>query len=71
MSLRSDASDLASHFEQAANDSAVSQIRSQVSRVAAVDACVECGEAIPEDRREAAPWATRCIDCQERQEAVR
>jgi len=27
--------------------------------------CEDCGEAIPAQRREAAPWATTCIDCQE------
>lgn len=26
--------------------------------------CDDCGEEIPADRREAAPFATRCIDCQ-------
>lgn len=71
MSLRSDPNDLASHFEQAANDSAVSRIRNQVNRVAVAAECVDCGEPIPEGRREAAPWATRCVDCQQRHEAIR
>jgi len=26
--------------------------------------CEECGELIPEQRRQAAPWATTCIECQ-------
>lgn len=26
--------------------------------------CDDCGIDIPEPRREAAPWATTCIDCQ-------
>lgn len=26
--------------------------------------CEECGEEIPAARREAAPWATTCIECQ-------
>jgi phage/conjugal plasmid C-4 type zinc finger TraR family protein len=26
--------------------------------------CDDCGEAIPAARREAAPWATTCIECQ-------
>ena len=26
--------------------------------------CVDCGERIPERRRTALPYATRCIDCQ-------
>lgn len=31
--------------------------------------CEECGEEIPAARREAAPWATTCIDCQSIREA--
>jgi RNA polymerase-binding protein DksA len=26
--------------------------------------CTNCGKQIPEDRLEALPWATLCIDCQ-------
>lgn len=26
--------------------------------------CEECGDEIPAARRQAAPWATTCIDCQ-------
>ncbi|MCI0508641.1 TraR/DksA family transcriptional regulator [Chromohalobacter marismortui] len=26
--------------------------------------CEECGDEIPAARREAAPWATTCIECQ-------
>lgn len=25
--------------------------------------CVECGEAIPVERREKAPWARHCVEC--------
>ncbi|WP_413615731.1 TraR/DksA family transcriptional regulator [Halomonas cupida] len=31
--------------------------------MAAAD-CEECGNEIPAARREAAPWATTCIECQ-------
>lgn len=27
--------------------------------------CIDCGDVIPERRRTAAPWARRCVDCQE------
>jgi phage/conjugal plasmid C-4 type zinc finger TraR family protein len=27
--------------------------------------CVECGDDIPEARRLAVPWCTRCRDCQQ------
>lgn len=31
--------------------------------------CEECGAEIPAPRRQAAPWATTCIDCQSIREA--
>lgn len=31
---------------------------------AAMDECEECGDPIPDARRQAAPWATTCIECQ-------
>jgi len=30
--------------------------------------CTNCGKQIPEERLEALPWATLCIDCQRDQE---
>ena len=30
--------------------------------------CTNCGKQIPEERLEALPWATLCIDCQHDQE---
>lgn len=33
-----------------------------------VDRCVECGESIDYERLIAYPFATRCVECQERQE---
>lgn len=30
--------------------------------------CEKCGKPIPEERLEALPWATLCIDCKRRQE---
>jgi RNA polymerase-binding transcription factor DksA len=35
------------------------------------EACVDCGTTIPAERRLAAPWARRCIECQEFYEAER
>jgi phage/conjugal plasmid C-4 type zinc finger TraR family protein len=32
--------------------------------------CIDCGEEIPADRREAVPDATRCIGCQEKHERI-
>ncbi|KAA0016649.1 TraR/DksA family transcriptional regulator [Salinicola corii] len=31
--------------------------------------CEDCGAEIPAQRRQAAPWATTCIDCQSIREA--
>jgi DnaK suppressor protein len=30
--------------------------------------CVNCGAPIPEERLEAMPWATLCIDCKRKEE---
>ena len=30
--------------------------------------CTNCGKQIPEERLEARPWATLCIDCQRKRE---
>ena len=30
--------------------------------------CTDCGKQIPEERLEARPWATLCIDCQRKRE---
>lgn len=43
---------------------AVSKIRGQIAE-AGTDECEACGAIIPEERRKAAPWATRCLCCQE------
>ena len=32
------------------------------------DECIECGDAIPAARRGAAPFAERCVFCQEKKE---
>lgn len=34
-----------------------------------VEICVDCGAAIPPARRVVAPWAKRCVECQEIYEA--
>lgn len=35
------------------------------------DVCIDCGATIPTERRLAAPWAKRCIECQQFYEAER
>ena len=57
------------HFEhadritQAARDAAVERARRQ-SQAAGQAECDDCGDEIPADRRQACPWAIRCIHCQ-------
>jgi phage/conjugal plasmid C-4 type zinc finger TraR family protein len=36
----------------------------EMAAVAADGDCEDCGTEIPEDRRKAAPWASRCVSCQ-------
>lgn len=38
--------------------------RAQLAQPAIHDECIDCGYEIPTARREAAPWATTCIECQ-------
>ncbi len=38
--------------------------RLQPTAWVASNECEECGELIPDARRQAAPWAATCIECQ-------
>lgn len=42
------------------------RIEAAMAAVAApgTERCIDCGDAIPAERRIAAPWAKRCIECQ-------
>jgi RNA polymerase-binding transcription factor DksA len=33
--------------------------------------CVDCGRELPDERLEARPEAARCVDCQQKVEAMR
>jgi len=65
MSDRSDISDFASHVEQRWVRAAVERVQSEVRHPAQSTECIDCGEPIPQARRQAAPWAKRCVYCQE------
>lgn len=43
---------------------AVLASRAMLATQATNSECDDCGYEIPADRREAAPWATTCIECQ-------
>ena len=42
-----------------------------IPRGEAATECEDCGDEIPESRRQAAPGCTRCISCQQRFERLR
>lgn len=46
-------------------EDAVKRARSQLQQGESLAACEECGERIPEARREALPGVRKCITCQE------
>lgn len=56
--------DSASELEDLQRDAALSMRRINRNAVSATH-CVDCGEAIPELRREKVPGCQRCADCQE------
>jgi len=45
-------------------DSAVKRARSRLAQGESLLACEECGEPIPEARRQALPGVRRCVPCQ-------
>jgi len=48
----------------------MSEIEAALQRIEAgtYGICTNCGKQIPEERLEALPWATLCIDCQRQRE---
>lgn len=55
--------DQASELEEMLREQAIAAHRINRSAVSATH-CVDCGEAIPELRREKVPGCQRCADCQ-------
>jgi len=64
VSERSDIFDEATVREEEHRERALAAARARVSGQGAED-CEDCDEQIPLQRRLAAPWATRCVDCQQ------
>lgn len=46
-------------------DDAVKEARSKIARGESRQTCEECGEPIPQARREALPGVRKCIACQD------
>lgn len=73
-----DVSDQATELEESMREQAVARQRaaSDLKRAAsantpAAEDCTECGDPIPLKRRKAAPGCTRCIKCEQTDEALR
>lgn len=58
-----DALDRSSGLEQLERASSIAAVCAQMQGDGSDD-CLECGIEIPRARRDAAPWAVCCIDCQ-------
>ena len=50
-------------------EDAIARARSQLPRGTSLRRCDECGEPIPEARRQAVPGVRLCIDCQQAADA--
>ena len=59
-----DVTDRASGLEEADRIGGVAMVRERLQGQGA-EFCIDCCEAIPANRRAAAPWAERCISCQD------
>lgn len=59
----------ASRIAQREVDKLVSASRSQVNARPLNVECVDCGEPLSTERRQAAPFAERCVGCQSKREA--
>lgn len=46
------------------NENAIARVRAAMPTGASLEECVDCGEAIPLQRRLAVQGCTRCITCQ-------
>lgn len=62
--------DQASAMQEAVLGAAIQAARSAAGTVSGATECEDCGEEIPETRRFACPWATRCVNCQREIEAL-
>jgi phage/conjugal plasmid C-4 type zinc finger TraR family protein len=59
-----DVTDRASGLEEADRIGGVAMVQARLQGQGA-EFCIDCDEEIPEARRRAAPWAVRCISCQD------
>ena len=65
-----DDADKATDLEEARTAATMAKIATQLKTVNLDPYCEDCGKLIPAKRREAVPYATRCILCQEADDKV-
>lgn len=70
MTRPADQLEIASDLEESERAHGAALVRAALQTQGA-DECHDCGDTIPEARRKAAPWAVRCVYCQEVLEAGR
>lgn len=70
MTRPTDQLDIASELEESERAHGAAIVRAALQSRGA-DECHDCGDVIPPERRNAAPWAVRCVYCQEVLEAGR
>lgn len=70
MTRPADQLDIASELEEYERAHGAAMVRAALQAQGA-DECHDCGDTIPPERRKAAPWATRCVYCQEVSEVGR
>ena len=70
MNIGNFAVELGEHRVEQERQFKVRQAQLKLSQ-AGQDDCDDCGRTIPEPRRKAAPFTTRCIGCQTRHETLR
>lgn len=56
--------DRASELEQIARDKAIAYHQKKMQRGESAHECCDCGEPIPEQRRQAVRGVKRCVECQ-------
>lgn len=60
-----DNADEAFDLQEMSIQTGLSKSVSQVRKPSGASECEDCGNILPRERREAAPWATHCVPCQE------
>jgi phage/conjugal plasmid C-4 type zinc finger TraR family protein len=65
-----DDADKATDLEEARTAATMAKIAIQLKTVNLDPYCEDCGKEIPPKRREAVPYATRCVTCQELDDRV-